>query len=71
MKHREAEEQRLVDVMKERRLRLQAEAYFREMEERKVRAQELRDRAARASTEYRDSFRPPADFQGSGTFTRH
>lgn len=59
--------------MKERRLRLQAETYFREMQERQDRAQELRDRAARASTEYRDNFRPPSDYQHepTGTFARH
>ncbi len=56
--------------MHERRLRLQAENYFREMEERRALAQELRDRAARASTEYRDNYRPPQDYNGEQTFSR-
>ena len=60
-----------MDLIRERRLRLQAENYFREIEDRKARAQELRDRAARASTEYRDNYRPPPDFNGEGTFSRH
>ncbi|CAF4957935.1 unnamed protein product [Rotaria sp. Silwood1] len=71
LKHHEVEEQRLADLLRERRLRLQAKIYFREMEERKARAQELRDRAARASTEYRDNYRPPQDYNGEGTFSRH
>ncbi|CAF1448296.1 unnamed protein product [Rotaria sordida] len=71
LKHHKAEEQRLADLLRERRLRLQAKMYFREMEERKARAQELRDRAARASTEYRDNYRPPYDYNGEGTFSRH
>lgn len=71
MKHHEVEEQRVADVLRERRLRLQAENYFREMEVRKLRAQELRDRAARSSTEYRDNYRPPQDYQPEGTFSRH
>ncbi len=41
------------------------------MEERKARAQEIRDRAARSSTEYRDNYRPPQDYHGEGTFSRH
>lgn len=71
MKHHEVEERRLAEVLRERRLRLQAETYFREMEERKLRAQELRDRAARSSTEYRDNYRPPQDYHLEGTFSRH
>ena len=62
MKHHEVDEQRLADLLRERRLRLQAENYFREMEARRARAQDLRDRAARSSTEYRDSYRPPHDY---------
>lgn len=71
MKHHQVEEQRLVEAMRERRLRLQAENYFREMEERRAREQDLRDRAARSSTEYRDNYRPPANYQLPGTFARH
>lgn len=41
------------------------------MEERKARAQELRDRAARSSTEYRDSYRSPYEYNGEGTYSRH
>lgn len=62
MKHHEVDEQRLADLLRERRLRLQAENYFREMEARRARAQDLRDRAARSSTEYRDSYRPPREY---------
>lgn len=71
LKHREDEERRLVELMRERRLRRQAEEYFREMELRKARAQEMRDRAARASTEYRDNYRPPSEYQVPGSFSRH
>lgn len=41
------------------------------MEERKAREQDLRDRAARASTEYRDNFRSPNSYNGEGTFSRY
>jgi len=41
------------------------------MEERKARLQEMRDRAARSSTEYRDNYRPPQDYQGERTYSRH
>ena len=41
------------------------------MEEQKARAQESRDRAARSLTEYRDNYRPPKDYYGEGTFSRH
>ena len=58
-------------MVRERRLRLQAENFFREMEERKARIQEVKDRAARSSTEYRDNYRPPIDYEASGTFARH
>lgn len=53
------EEKRLHELIRERRLRLQAENYFREMEERRVQAQQLQDRMSRISTEYRDNFQPP------------
>lgn len=71
MKHHEIEEQRQAEILRERRLRLQAQNYFREMEERKARLQEMRDRAARSSTEYRDNYRPPQDYQGERTYSRH
>ncbi|CAF3785326.1 unnamed protein product [Rotaria magnacalcarata] len=71
LKHHEHEEERLSEVLRERRLRLQAKMYFREMEERRARAQELHDRAARASTEYRDNYRPPFNYDNEGTFSRH
>lgn len=62
MKHHEAEGQRLTDLLRERRLRLQAENYFRQVEERNARAQDRHDRAARSLTEYRDSYRPPPNY---------
>ncbi len=71
MKHHEVEEQRLAESVRERRLRLQAENYRHQIEEEKAHAQELRDRAARSLTEYRDNYRPPQDYQGEGTFSRH
>lgn len=71
LKHHDVEEQRLADLLRERRLRLQAKKYFLEMEERNAQIQEMRDRAARVSTEYRDNFRPPQDYDdGEGTFSR-
>ncbi|CAF1137108.1 unnamed protein product [Adineta steineri] len=70
LKHHEHEEQRLADVLRERRLRLQAENYFRETEERHAQAQDLHDRAARSSTEYRDNYRPPQNYNAEQIFTR-
>ena len=68
MKHHEVEGQRLADILRERRLRLQAENYFCEIEERNAQAQDLRDRAARASTEYRDNYQPPPqNYYAEGT----
>ena len=67
MKHHEVDEQRLTDLLRERRLRQQADNYFREMEARRARAQDLRDRVARSSTEYRDSYRPPQDYNAPDT----
>ncbi|CAF0937965.1 unnamed protein product [Adineta ricciae] len=71
LKHHEVEGQRLADILRERRLRLQAENYFREVEERNAQAQDLRDRAARASTEYRDNYQPPPqNYYAEGTSSR-
>ena len=71
MKHHDVEEQRLAERVRERRLRLQAENYRLLTEGERARAQELLDRAARSSTEYRDNYRPPQDYQGEGTYSRH
>jgi hypothetical protein len=71
MKHHQLDEQRLLELMRQRRVRQQTETYFRQMEERKARAQELRDRAARSSTEYRDNYRQHDDNQSPIAFTRH
>ena len=65
------EELRLAELVRERRLRLQAHNYRHQIEEQKARTQELRDRAARSLTEYRDNYRPPQEYDGEGTFSRH
>jgi hypothetical protein len=52
-------------VFRERRLRQQAEDYFREMERRKFDGQNRS-----SETEYQDNYQSSEDYNGQGTFSR-
>ncbi|CAF1576596.1 unnamed protein product, partial [Didymodactylos carnosus] len=62
LKHNELDEIRRMNHLHEIRLRQQAEAYFRELDERRAMEAARNDRNSRNATEYREKYRPPNEY---------